>query len=1310
VQSRAENFVTIYADRDAVRSSQIFLCSEGLSQKLPSTGLVSTQNKTADGSKRKNKNKKPKDNKDSNKKPSAEFPCHICGGQDHWAPQCPSKDSKSDASETKMYSRSTTAVAVTTMIIPHDTLDKYDMAVLEEDDGVDIDIAALSRIRSAKIGENRENTTSAVIDSTILAAAKKLPQNYVLLDSCGSTNLFFNRNLLTNLRKASYSIVIDGIQKTSKPVIASMEGDTLFGTTHYSPDCRGNILSFAVTRDRCFDIRYEKTPDKHYVQMVENGPVYVFKRWENIYVHDTNSEESIIESMPIFASSVAENAAKYTKREVKAAAEARELMRKLGDPSAASIAESLKMGRIANTNLTADDVWRSIDIWGRTSQSIKGKTTSHQAPTVKIQRVPVDEVQKHQELQVDLMYVDKVCFLLGVLIPLKYVFLAPLPSKAKGQLWSVLRKYISIPRSRGLKVDVIRTDPESAVVALETEINEAGCQLNPGGRGEAIPVVEREIRTIKERCRGIINTLAYTLPYCLVAALCIYVVQRLNMFPRSTALTNLSPREQLFNRVVDAKTDAALGFGDYVQAHRNVEDNSMEPRTDGVIALYPIGNLEGTWAFYNLNTGRVIRRNRWTHVPLEQRVIDFMNKLSSQQKRKLSKDPIFSRVQDANNLEDSDNDPTPEEEGAGMYLPEMIRRAEDIVPDIPSEYQYVDYPEIDSTADVNVSSNNNSLPVLQDGQSVDEDSSINAEPLTPVSVSQVQEEHTPINVQGTPSYNLRPNRAQPGRWSNMLASKREFGLQMSTRVAIRRFGDKAVEALTKEMKQIIDKQTIKGISIESLNPKEVKSIIRSHVFFKEKFLATGQFEKLKARFVAGGDGQDRSIYDNTELSSSTVSTQSVFTIAAIAALEGRATATVDFPGAYLNSEMPKTGPKVFMRLDRYMTEVLITIDPGYQQFVAKDGTCVVKVVKGLYGLIQAAKLWYDKLTSLLKNIDFIPNEYDPCVFNRIESDGSQTTTTIHVDDMLITASSDHYLRKTIQGIQESYPGLSVQIGKKLNYLGMNFDFTDAKKVKITMPGFVDDLLTSCGVDGLANTPASSSLFTVDQNSPLLEPEGKKRFHNLTAKILYYAKRVRPDLLTVVSFLTTKVQSPTEEDWKKMERSLKYIRATKHMGLVLEAEKFISIIAGIDAAFAVHNDYRSHTGSFATLFKGAIWAKSSKQKLVTKSSTEAELVAVSDVIGQILWINNFLRSQGYDVPAAKILQDNLSTIALINNGKSNSARTRHIAIRYFFINDKVKSKEVHVEYVPTHDMIADLLTKPLQGQLFRDLRDKLLNWY
>jgi hypothetical protein len=68
---------------------------------------------------------------------------------------------------------------------------------------------------------------------------------------------------------------------------------------------------------------------------------------------------------------------------------------------------------------------------------------------------------------------------------------------------------------------------------------------------------------------------------------------------------------------------------------------------------------------------------------------------------------------------------------------------------------------------------------------------------------------------------------------------------------------------------------------------------------------------------------------------------------------------------------------------------------------------------------------------------------------------------------------------------------------------------------------------------------------------------------------------------------------------------------------------------------------------------------------------------------------------------------MSTIALANKGRSTSARTRHIAIRYFFVRDKMELGEVEIEHMPTAEMRADIMTKPLQGELFRKMRDWLM---
>ena len=78
-------------------------------------------------------------------------------------------------------------------------------------------------------------------------------------------------------------------------------------------------------------------------------------------------------------------------------------------------------------------------------------------------------------------------------------------------------------------------------------------------------------------------------------------------------------------------------------------------------------------------------------------------------------------------------------------------------------------------------------------------------------------------------------------------------------------------------------------------------------------------------------------------------------------------------------------------------------------------------------------------------------------------------------------------------------------------------------------------------------------------------------------------------------------------------------------------------------------------------------------------------------------------------AVKIWQDNMSTIAFVKKGGTTSHRTKHIAVRYYFIKEKIDEGEIAVEYVPTLQMLADMFTKPLQGELFRMMRSLVLGW-
>ena len=186
-------------------------------------------------------------------------------------------------------------------------------------------------------------------------------------------------------------------------------------------------------------------------------------------------------------------------------------------------------------------------------------------------------------------------------------------------------------------------------------------------------------------------------------------------------------------------------------------------------------------------------------------------------------------------------------------------------------------------------------------------------------------------------------------------------------------------------------------------------------------------------------------------------------------------------------------------------------------------------------------------------------------------------------------------------------------------------------------------------------------------------------------------------------------APDEDDYKKLAWVMKYLRGTRTLPLTLEADNLQLVKWWIDGAFATHRDMRSHTGGALSLGKGVITGVSTRQKLTTRSSTEAELVAIDDCMSLILWTHYFLEAQGYGVDDAIIYQDNKSAILLEQNGRASSTRrTRHLNIRYFFVSDRIKKDEVHVQYCPTQNLLADYFTKPLQGATFRKFRDAIMN--
>ena len=148
---------------------------------------------------------------------------------------------------------------------------------------------------------------------------------------------------------------------------------------------------------------------------------------------------------------------------------------------------------------------------------------------------------------------------------------------------------------------------------------------------------------------------------------------------------------------------------------------------------------------------------------------------------------------------------------------------------------------------------------------------------------------------------------------------------------------------------------------------------------------------------------------------------------------------------------------------------------------------------------------------------------------------------------------------------------------------------------------------------------------------------------------------------------------------------------------------------VDAAFAVHPDFRSHTGAIMTMGQGAITLISQKQAINTRSLTEAELVAADEVVGAMVWTRQFLEAQGYKLRKNTLYQDKRSAMLLESNGrKSVGKQSQHLNIRFFFVTDQKEKGHINIEFCPTDQMTGDYMTKPLHGAKFKQFRQEIMN--
>jgi len=206
---------------------------------------------------------------------------------------------------------------------------------------------------------------------------------------------------------------------------------------------------------------------------------------------------------------------------------------------------------------------------------------------------------------------------------------------------------------------------------------------------------------------------------------------------------------------------------------------------------------------------------------------------------------------------------------------------------------------------------------------------------------------------------------------------------------------------------------------------------------------------------------------------------------------------------------------------------------------------------------------------------------------------------------------------------------------------------------------------------------------------------------LVGALLYLATATHPDISFAVGQLSRHVASPTTEHLAAAKRVLRYLKGTSTLALTYGTATGLTGYSDADYA-ADTETRRSTTGYLCNMHGAAISWTSKRQASVALSTTEAEYVAGAMAAREAVWLRRLLSDlTGNEEPVAMRV-DNQSALALMHNDVS-SQRTKHIDVAFHFMREKVAAKVIDATYVPTGDMVADMLTKALPIAAFTACR-------
>jgi hypothetical protein len=486
-----------------------------------------------------------------------------------------------------------------------------------------------------------------------------------------------------------------------------------------------------------------------------------------------------------------------------------------------------------------------------------------------------------------------------------------------------------------------------------------------------------------------------------------------------------------------------------------------------------------------------------------------------------------------------------------------------------------------------------------------------------------------------------------------------------------------------EIKSLKDKKTF-----ELVDYPEGKQVLPLKWVFTYKFNDAGYLVRYKARICVRGDLQH---HTSNDIYAATGAYRSFRILMALVCAFQLLCHQIDFKNAFTNADMDE--------------EIYTTCPPGY----GMPGK-VWKLIKALYGLRKSPKLWFDELVSFLQNLGFSHCPDEPCILINNETG---LILFLYVDDLLIIARKGciHQINQFKAAVNDKY-GIK-DLGEAISFLNIRIlRDTKAKKLWICQDSYVDRICIKYGIDGSMRA-ATTPLISLYRAQPF---EGQATVQQITemqekvGSILYAAVVSRPDVSFAASQLSQFVTNPSPEHLQYANRVLSYLRNTKYYAIEFsdsvcqpaEGETGDGEVLQLssDASFADDPETRKSTqGYLMKLFNGPIMWQSAKQKTVTTSTTEAELVSLSNTARETMSLYRLFAQMQFDPEQLPcILCDNKQTVGLVQKERPQlTSKLKHVNIHNLWLRQAHKDGKVTVQWVQTKDMPSDGFTKALSTE-------------